>query len=121
MKLNHVNLTVSDVAAARQFLEKYFGLQSSTNPHTGESLAGDNENRNFAVLFDDAGLVLTLMKSPKGAPVEYPATFHIGFIQPSEERVNEINRRLKEGGIECGDDRAVADGFDPKRINRMLG
>lgn len=100
MKLNHVNLTVSDVAATRQFLEKYFGLQGSTDPHTGESLAGDNENRNFAVLFDDAGLVLTLMKSPKGAPVEYPATFHIGFIQPSEEHVNELNRRMRADGLD---------------------
>ena len=25
------------------------------------------------------------------------------------------------GGVECGDDRAVADGFDPKQINRTLG
>lgn len=101
MKLNHLNLTVSDVPAARQFLEKYFGLQGTVDPHSGRSLEGDNDNRNFMVLFDDAGLVLTLMKSHKGAAVEYPSTFHIGFIQPSEEHVNELNRRMKPMASTC--------------------
>ncbi|AEI43372.1 VOC family protein [Paenibacillus mucilaginosus] len=86
MKLNHLNLTVTDVTAARGFLEKYFGLQTR---HT----RGDA----FAVLSDDDGMVFTLMK---GASVSYPKSFHIGFIQESEERVNEINRRLKEDGYE---------------------
>jgi lactoylglutathione lyase len=31
--------------------------------------------------------------------VKYPATFHIGFIQDSEEQVNEINRCLKADGF----------------------
>src|SRR5262249_27605188 len=31
--------------------------------------------------------------------VKYPATFHIGFIQESEGRVNEINQRLKDDGF----------------------
>ncbi len=31
---------------------------------------------------------------------EYPPTFHIGFMQESEERVNEIHQRLKEDGID---------------------
>lgn len=51
----------------------------------------------FAVLHDDGGLVLTLMK---GDPVSYPNTFHIGFIQKSEERVNEINQQMKDDGFE---------------------
>ncbi|MBW7475496.1 VOC family protein [Paenibacillus oenotherae] len=84
MKMNHLNLTVNDVQAAREFLEKYFDLQTR---HT--------RGNSFAVLFDDNGLVLTLMK---GAEVSYPKTFHIGFIQDSEERVNEINQRLKDDG-----------------------
>jgi hypothetical protein len=40
MKLNHINLTVTDVPGTVKFLEKYFGLQSQ---------GGDNQ---FAVLFD---------------------------------------------------------------------
>ncbi|WP_028560171.1 VOC family protein [Paenibacillus pinihumi] len=85
MKLNHVNLTVTDVNAARNFLEKYFELKC-------QGTRGDA----FAVLFDDDGAVITLMK---GSNVSYPKTFHIGFIQESEERVNEINRRMKEDGL----------------------
>ena len=85
MKLNHLNLTVNDVNATREFLEKYFGLKTM-----------DTRGNSFAVLFDDNGLVLTLMK---GKEVSYPKTFHIGFIQESEERVNEINQLLKADGF----------------------
>jgi catechol 2,3-dioxygenase-like lactoylglutathione lyase family enzyme len=85
MILNHINLTVTDVEAAAGFLEKYFGLQH----HGGE--------HKFRVLFDDQGMVLTLMK---GGQIKYPASFHIGFGQESEEKVNEINQRLKDDGFD---------------------
>jgi hypothetical protein len=45
----------------------------------------------------------------KGTQVSYPKSFHIGFSQESEERVNEIYQHLKN------------DGFDvkpPKRAHR---
>jgi lactoylglutathione lyase len=89
MKLNHLNLTVSDVVEARAFLEKYFGLQGMGRGN--ESIAG---------LVDDGGLVLTLIKAGPATEVKYPASFHIGFIQESEERVNEINERLKRDGFD---------------------
>ena len=90
MKLNHLNLTVTDVPATRDFLQKYFGLR----PMGG--------NNNLALLSDDNGMVLTLTSMKVGGETEvrYPATFHIGFGQESEERVNEINRRLKEDGYD---------------------
>jgi lactoylglutathione lyase len=90
MKLNHLNLTVTDVPESHKFLEKYFGLRD----------AGGNNN--IAFLSDDNGLLLSLtsMKVGKETEVKYPANFHIGFIQESEERVNEINRRLKEDGFD---------------------
>jgi catechol 2,3-dioxygenase-like lactoylglutathione lyase family enzyme len=109
MKLNHLNLTVTDVTETRKFLETYFGLQGKVNPYTGESIESGKENRNFAMLFDDNGLVLTLIGAGKATEVTYPATFHIGFIQESEERVNEINQRLKD------------DGFDVKPPQRLHG
>lgn len=90
MKLNHVNLTVTDVPAARRFLETYFELRSAD---TG----GDAREHAFAALFDDDGLVLTLMK---GAQVSYPKTFHIGFGQESEEKVNQLYQRLKADGFD---------------------
>jgi lactoylglutathione lyase len=90
MKLNHLNLTVTDVSETRAFLEQYFGMQSRGG------------NSNIALLSDENGMVLTLtsMKIGRESEVRYPATFHIGFIQESEERVNEINRRLKDDGFD---------------------
>ncbi|MBC7856277.1 MAG: VOC family protein [Pirellulaceae bacterium] len=90
MKLNHLNLTVTDVPATHKFLERYFGLRDM----------GGNKNMSF--LSDDNGLVLTLtsMKVGKESDVKYPATFHIGFIQENEERVNKINERLREDGFD---------------------
>jgi catechol-2,3-dioxygenase len=88
MKLNHLNLTVTDVPGAEKFLEKYFGLRRQGG------------NKGMAFLFDDDGLVLTLMKAGRATEVNYPGNFHIGFIQESEERVNEINQRLKDDGFD---------------------
>jgi lactoylglutathione lyase len=87
MKLNHLNLTVTEVAETRKLFETYFGF-------TGLKELGNDK---FIVLFGEDGFVLTLMR---GAQVRYPETFHIGFIQESEERVNEINRHLKEDGFD---------------------
>lgn len=91
MRLNHLNLTVTDVLKTRKFLEEYFGLRT---------MKGSEDDEPLAVLFDDAGLVLTLMKAGRATEVEYPPTFHIGFIQESEERVDEINQRLKDDGFD---------------------
>jgi lactoylglutathione lyase len=89
MKLNHLNLTVDDVPAAKRFLEQHFGLR----PYG----AG---KQNFDVLFDDDDLVLTLIGVGRSGTVRYPKTFHIGFIQPSEERVDEVNQPLRDDGFE---------------------
>ena len=89
MKLNHINLTVDDVPAARQFLERHFGLRPAGEGH-----------KNFDKLLDDDGLVLTLMGTGGSNAVSYPKTFHIGFILPSAGDVDELNRRLKEDGFD---------------------
>ena len=90
MKLNHLNLTVTDVPEAQAFLEKYFNLQNKGG------------NRNIAFLSDDNGIVLSLTSMNVGGETEvkYPATFHVGFIQESEAKVDGINRRLKADGFE---------------------
>jgi len=98
MKLNHVNLTVDDVPAARRFLEKHFGLRPL-----------DEGQRNFDVLFDDDDLVLTLIGIGRSKNLSYPRTFHIGFIQPTEAHVDEINQCLRD------------DGFDIDRPSRQHG
>lgn len=89
MKLNHLHLTVDDVPAARAFLERHFGLRPAGEGH-----------KNFDMLADDDGFVLTLIGVGRGNTVSYPRTFHIGFIQSSEAHVNEINQRLKEDGFD---------------------
>ena len=91
MKLNHLNLTVSNVPETHRFLEKYFGLKSYRGTEPREAMS---------FLSDDNGMVLALFRVAKGAELKYPAGFHIGFIQESEERVNEINQRLREDGYE---------------------
>jgi lactoylglutathione lyase len=54
MRLNHLNLTVTDVGEASAFLDKYFGLQP---------LSGGNDG--FTVLMDEDEFVLTLMRAGK--------------------------------------------------------
>jgi lactoylglutathione lyase len=91
MILNHINLTVSDVQATKAFLETYFGMRCAE---------GDEERKNFVAMFDDSNLVLTLMTGGRSTEIKYPGTFHIGFVQESETKVNEIYQRLKEDGFE---------------------
>ncbi len=93
MKLNHINLTVTDVPETVKFLEKYFGLRR----YGGK---GEEIGKKFEALFDDDDLVLTLMKGGRTKEIYYPRTFHIGFGQESDERVNEIYQRLKDDGFD---------------------
>jgi lactoylglutathione lyase len=85
MQLNHINLTVTDVTGAAAFLQTYFGLKS---------MGG---NKGMAFLQDDRGMVIALMKAKRA---DYPETFHIGFIQPSDAEVDAINERMKADGFE---------------------
>jgi lactoylglutathione lyase len=88
VRLNHLNLTVTDVAAAAGFLERYFGLQA------------DGGNAGMAFLTDEDGFVLTLMKARRSEPPAYPSTFHVGFFIDDEDRVDQIHRRLEEDGFD---------------------
>jgi lactoylglutathione lyase len=91
MKLNHLNLTVTSPLETQRFLATYFDLKP---------MAKGNDH--MAFLSDDNGMVLTLINVKIGgeSEVKYPANFHIGFIQESEARVNEINQRLKADGFD---------------------
>lgn len=91
MKLNHLNLTVSDVPQAHRFLEKYFGLKAHHGMEPREGMS---------FMSDDNGMFLALFRTAKGAETKYPAGFHIGFIQETEEQVDQINRRLREDGYQ---------------------
>ncbi len=56
-------------------------------------------NAGKMVLFDDDGMVVTLMKAGRGVNVAYPGNFHIGFFIESEEAVDELNHRLTVDGF----------------------
>ncbi len=88
MPLNHINLTVPEVARTREFFETYFGFRCIA------------DRGPIAVLTDDAGFVLTLSNFERATSVEYPGAFHIGFIQESREKVDEIHARLKADGFD---------------------
>jgi catechol 2,3-dioxygenase-like lactoylglutathione lyase family enzyme len=91
MRLNHLNLTVPSVSQSRAFFESYFGLRC----------VFERGRDTLAVLMDETGFVLTLANFDKVDKVEYPGAFHIGFMQDSREKVDEIYQRLKSEGIDA--------------------
>jgi catechol 2,3-dioxygenase-like lactoylglutathione lyase family enzyme len=91
MALNHLNLTVPEVARTRAFFETYFGFRC----------VFERGRDALAVLVDESGFILTLNNFDKAAEVEYPGAFHVGFMQESRERVDAIYERLKSDGFDA--------------------
>jgi lactoylglutathione lyase len=91
-KLNHLHLTIPNVLEAHRFLEKHFGLKSYHGFEPREAMS---------FLSDDDGMLLALFRTPKAGETKYPAGFHIGFMQESEEQVNQINQRLRDDGYDA--------------------
>ena len=90
MKLNHLNLTVTDVPATVDFLQTYLNMRpQSANP-------------SMAFLSDGNGFFLALFKSSEPT-VSYPKDFHIGFYVDSEDQVDAINRRMRSDGYDVPD------------------
>jgi catechol 2,3-dioxygenase-like lactoylglutathione lyase family enzyme len=88
MKLNHIDLQVSDVARAREFFEKFFDFRC-TYQREGE----------IAILKDEAGLSLGVSNLFDSPPPSYPPDFHIGFILERESDVRPMYERLKAAGV----------------------
>jgi catechol-2,3-dioxygenase len=75
--LNHANLSSYDVPSLTQFFRIVFGLQVL-----------QERGANFALLQDDNGFLLTLMRDKRMSPEEgYPDTFHVGFLLASQQEV----------------------------------
>jgi lactoylglutathione lyase len=89
MSLNHLNLTVPNVQETRKFFENLFGFRCLL----------EKGRDTLAVLTDDSGFVLTLNNFDRASSVQYPGGFHIGFMQEDRQRVDDIHRRLHEGGF----------------------
>ena len=86
MKLDHANLAVGNVTEASAFFKKHFGYKNFF----------EDNNAGMAVLTDDSGLYLSLMK---GSRAEYPELFHIGFDLGTEANVTAAFKRLTSDGV----------------------
>lgn len=104
LKLNHLNLTVPDVAEAKCFFEKYFKFQCT-----------DQKSNVLAILIGEDGFILALMSEAfnKQGSSSYPEAFHLGFILDSKEEVSSLYSKLKSGGLNV--DR------EPARIRNSFG
>lgn len=93
MRLNHFNLTVTDVPAAATFLATYFGMHDQGG-NAGMTLLTDGPGFN--------GMILTLMKAKAGGFGGYPETFHIGFFTGDRAEVDALSARLRRDGYDAG-------------------
>ncbi len=89
MKLNHVDLQVSDVDAAREFFETHFDLRCIYQ-----------RRDELAMLEDESGFSLGVSNLFHSPPPTYPSDFHIGFILDRESDVRAQYERLREAGVE---------------------
>lgn len=87
MQLNHLDLSVPDVAASAAFFSHGFGF----------TLVEELGNHGMAILHGQDGFVLVLTRCAE--PV-YPKTFHIGFLLPSEDALKTAYARLLAADVE---------------------
>ena len=96
MKLNHIDLLVSDVQRTTAFFRERFGMTLLSNPNSPA----------IAIMGDGAGFVLVLQRAEAGA--SYPKGFHVGFLVDSDQRVRELQAQARASGAEVSD--VVVDG-----------
>jgi catechol 2,3-dioxygenase-like lactoylglutathione lyase family enzyme len=88
MQLNHIDLSVPDVALTTSFFETGFGFEQIQK----------KRSNGMAILKGSDGFTLVLTRSQQSE--QYPKTFHIGFLVPSEQAVVDAYIRLEVAGIE---------------------
>jgi lactoylglutathione lyase len=89
MRINHMNLAVSDPPQAARFFEDFFGLRRV-----------EEKGRDaLIVLLDDSGCSFLLSNFEHAANVVYPRDFHIGFIQETKDQVQVMFDRLHTAGF----------------------
>ena len=88
MKLNHLDLQVSDVQRSVELFERLFELQLDSS-RTSPALA---------ILSDGAGFTLVLQRKKNEADA-YPDGFHVGFFLDDVEEVRGFQARAKELGL----------------------
>lgn len=89
MKLNHLDLDISNVPQARDFFVKYFDFICLT----------DNSDK-MSILQGSDGFVLVSTKIKSSNASNTATQFHIGFILDEVIEVEEKYQQLKDSGIE---------------------
>lgn len=91
MQINHLHLSVTDVAACADFFVRHFDFD----------LVDIKGNNGLAVLRGRSNTVLVLMRLPAGIDAEaaYPKMFHIGFLVPDPVAVGEKHAELVRHGV----------------------
>jgi len=93
MQLKHLNLTTSDVMDLAAVFERFFGFKRLLERGSGA----------LAILSNEDGFVLTLMKLKKDDPAVYPETFHVGFYVDELAAVEAKRNELLAGGLAAGE------------------
>lgn len=88
MILNHVDLHVSNVTAARAFFEDHFGLCCTYQ-----------REEQMAILEDEQGFCLGLSNPGDAPPPVYPPDFHVGFVLNDVRLVQVIYLRMKAADV----------------------
>lgn len=101
MKLNHINLVVSNVVNATHLFETYFNFKCT-------GVKGENI---IAILKGKDDFSLVIMTNKDGTSI-YPDAFHVGFMLDNTNSVTETYQKLKDGGIVVGQEpRKIRDSF----------
>ncbi|WP_374582513.1 VOC family protein [Pseudoduganella sp.] len=85
MKLNHIDLPVTDLEGAAGYFQRGFGFERMPAPAGGMAILRGE---------DDFALILQQVET-----AEYPKAFHIGFLQPSDAAVHAAYQRLADAGL----------------------
>lgn len=93
MRLNHLNLPVENLAAARSLFEDLLGFQLLAQH--GDAIA---------ILSDGNGSVLALSNAAHfgGETPRYPEGFHVGFLLVTTALVDQAYERVVAAGIAPG-------------------
>ncbi len=88
MKLNHLDLQVSDVPSTVALFERVFGLQCESNRNSPA----------IAFLSDGDGFVLVLQRKKQPAET-YPDGFHFGFLVEDVATVERIHQAARDSEL----------------------
>ncbi|TDX01739.1 VOC family protein [Dinghuibacter silviterrae] len=99
LQLNHLSLSVPDVAATKAVFEEFFGF-------TCKTIKGDNV---IAVLRGEGNqcVVLTTQKQTEA----YPKDFHFGFIVKTQSEVDDTYQKLAQAGFAGEAPRKIRDSY----------